>query len=67
MIGGSANITASNFCDNVDGLLIQDKENGSHGAVSNCLFNHNARYALWGRRIEHGMAISNIDATATRR
>jgi hypothetical protein len=56
---GNTNISASNFCDNTDGMVIEDKENGSHGAISNCLFNHNARYALLTRKVEHGMAISN--------
>ena len=56
---GNTNISTSNFCDNTDGMLIEDKENGSHGAISNCLFNHNERYALWTRKVENGMAISN--------
>jgi len=56
---GNTNISASNFCDNTDGLLIEDKENGSHGAISNCLFNHNTRYALLTRKVKNGMAISN--------
>ncbi|MFN0197236.1 MAG: hypothetical protein ACKVT0_10870 [Planctomycetaceae bacterium] len=56
---GNTNISASNFCGNTDGMIIVDKENGSHGSISNCLFNHNTRYALWARAVEHGMAIDN--------
>ncbi len=56
---GNSNISASNFCGNTDGMIIVDKENGSHGSISNCLFNHNARYALWARVVENGMAINN--------
>ena len=54
---GNTKITASNFNDNVDGLVIDDKENGSHGAISNCLVNHNARYALMAKNAANGMVI----------
>ena len=57
--GGNCNISASNFGSNRDGMLIQDKENGSHGSISNCLLNHNERFALQARQVENGMAISN--------
>ncbi|MDA0833979.1 MAG: hypothetical protein O2955_18540 [Planctomycetota bacterium] len=56
---GNTNISVSNFCGNIDGLMIVDKENGSHGSISNCLLNHNARYALWARAVDNGMAINN--------
>lgn len=56
---GNAKITASNFTTNIDGLLIEDKENGSHGSISNCLLNHNERYALLARNVKYGMAISD--------
>jgi hypothetical protein len=56
---GNAKIAASNFTTNIDGLLIEDKENGSHGAISNCLINHNERYALLARNAAYGMAIDN--------
>lgn len=56
---GNTSISASSFCENTDGMLIEDKENGSHGAISNCLFNHNERHALVTRRVRNGMVISN--------
>jgi hypothetical protein len=56
---GNVNLSASNFGSNRDGLLIQDKENGSHGSISNCLVNHNERYALLARNVTNGMAINN--------
>jgi hypothetical protein len=56
---GNTKISASNFTTNVDGILIEDKENGSHGAISNCLINHNERYALLVRNAAYGMAIDN--------
>jgi len=54
---GNVKITASNFGDNIDGIVIEDRENGSHGAISNCLVNHNERYALLCRNALNGMAI----------
>lgn len=56
---GNTNISASNFGTNTDGLVIQDKENGSHGSISNCLLNHNTRYALRALNVGNGMAINN--------
>lgn len=56
---GNAKITCSNFTSNLDGLVIEDKENGSHGVIADCLVNHNDRYALLGRGIRNGMVISN--------
>lgn len=56
---GNAKITASNFTTNTDGIVIEDKDNGSHGSISNCLINHNERYALLGRKVKNGMAISD--------
>jgi len=38
-----------------DGL--DNDQDGSHGAVSHCLLNHNQRYALLARGVRHGMAI----------
>ena len=55
---GNVKISASNFCENIDGILIEDKENGSHGSISNCLINHNKRYAIEARRVLAGMAIT---------
>ena len=54
---GNAKLAASNFGTNVDGIVIEDKENGSHGAISNCLVNHNERYALLCRNARNAMAI----------
>ena len=56
---GNVKLTASNLTSNRDGLHIEDKENGSHGAISNCLFNHNDRNALCARNVANGMAITN--------
>lgn len=56
---GNAKLGDSNFCSNVDGLLIEDMENGSHGVIANCLFNHNERNALWAKNVVYGMAMSN--------
>jgi hypothetical protein len=55
---GNVKIVASNFCGNIDGILIEDKENGSHGSISNCLVNHNERYAIEARGVHEGMAIN---------
>jgi hypothetical protein len=33
------------------GISIEDKENGSHGAISNCLVNHNHKLALHCRDV----------------
>jgi len=54
---GNAKITASNFGTNRDGILVQDKENGSHGSITNCLVNHNERYALQCTGVRNGMAV----------
>lgn len=56
---GNTNIATSNFGSNVDGVVIDDLENGSHGSITGCLVNHNERYALLGRGVQYGMAISN--------
>ena len=55
---GNAKLTASNFCSNLTGLYIEDRDNGSHGSVSNCLINHN-EIGLHCRRAYNGMSISN--------
>jgi hypothetical protein len=56
---GNTNIASSNIGDNMDGLVIVDHENGSHGSITGCLVNHNQRYALWARNVTHGMTIAN--------
>ena len=56
--GGNNNITASHFCENKCGILIEDMENGSHGILGNCLINHNIQYALLARKVLNGF---NID------
>lgn len=56
---GNTNIATSSIGENVDGLVIADHENGSHGAVTGCLVNHNQRYALWARHVTNGMVISD--------
>lgn len=55
---GNAKIADSNFSENVDGILIQDKDNGSHGSISTSLVNHSERYALWANAVRSGMAIN---------
>lgn len=55
---GNVKLSESNLCSNVDGLVIEDKENGSHGTVANCLLNHNERYALVCRNVAVGMALT---------
>jgi hypothetical protein len=56
---GNTNIANSNIGNNVDGIVILDHENGSHGSLTGCLANHNQRYALLARNAGNGMAISN--------
>ncbi len=56
---GNSNVSNSNIGENIDGLVIVDHENGSHGSITGCLINHNQRYALWAREARNGMAISN--------
>ncbi len=55
---GNLKITASNFCDNVTGMLIEDKINGSHGSIGNSMFNNNLEHALICRNVVHGMAFT---------
>ena len=55
---GNTNIAASNFCGNFDGLILEDRENGSHGTIQGCLLNHNERYALRARTVDNGMTFS---------
>lgn len=55
---GNTNISTSNFCGNVDGLILEDGENGSHGTIQGCLLNHNERYALRARDVDNGMTFS---------
>ncbi len=56
--GGNCKVTDSNFVSNLDGIFLQDKENGSHGVLSACLSNHNVRYALLADKVANGMAIN---------
>lgn len=56
---GNSNIANSNIGSNVDGIVIVDHQNGSHGSLTGCLVNHNERYALHANEVENGMAISN--------
>jgi len=56
---GNVKLTGSNICSNIDGVYIEDHENGSHGALGNCLVNHNQRHALWCRNAKNGMFIVN--------
>ena len=55
---GNVQIAASGFNGNTDGMLIEDKKNGSHGCVTGCILNHNERYALQCRGVRNGMAIT---------
>jgi len=54
---GNVKIATSNFCSNLHGVHIEDKENGSHGCLSNCLINHNEKTALVARRARNGMVV----------
>jgi hypothetical protein len=56
---GNVKLAASNVCSNTDGIVIADRENGSHGAIANCLVNHNRRHALWCCGVRSGMTVSN--------
>lgn len=56
---GNVKIAASNFTNNLTGIFIEDHENGSHGAISNCLVNHNQTLALLARNVGAGMALDN--------
>lgn len=58
---GNVKLAASNICSNIDGVYIEDKENGSHGALGNCLINHNRRHALWCCNVRNGMSVQNCD------
>jgi len=55
---GNVNIANSNFTNNAAGMIIEDKENGSHGSVSNCLLNHN-ELSLLCRNVKCGMVVGN--------
>ena len=57
--GGNVKVANSNFTNNLTGMLIDDHENGSHGAISNCLINHNQQLALLARNVVNGMTIDN--------
>ena len=52
--GGNITIGESTFCTNEVGILLQDKENGSHGTIVNCLINHNMKYALLAKDVHNG-------------
>lgn len=54
---GNVKIVNSNFVNNLDGMLISDGENGSHGIISSSMFNHNERFALLCRGVQYGMVI----------
>ncbi len=56
---GNTNISNSNIGSNTDGIVIDDRENGSHGSLTGCLVNHNDRYAILGKNVLNAMAISN--------
>jgi len=55
---GNITLANSSFISNVDGIVIRDKDNGSHGVVANCLSNHNTRHALWAADVLSGMVIT---------
>ncbi|MDA0659546.1 MAG: hypothetical protein O2931_12480 [Planctomycetota bacterium] len=54
---GNVQIAASGFNNNVDGMVIEDKQNGSHGCITGCILNHNDRFALHCKNVTNGMAI----------
>jgi len=55
--GGNIKVTNSNFNSNLTGILIEDKSNGSHGSITNCLVNHNVEYSLRCRNVTNGMPV----------
>jgi len=55
--GGNIKVTNSNFNSNRTGVLIEDKDNGSHGSITNCLVNHNLEYSLRCRNVTNGMPV----------
>jgi len=57
--GGNVKLANSNITSNITGIFIEDKDNGSHGAISNCLVNHNHKLALHCRNVGNGMLIDN--------
>jgi hypothetical protein len=56
---GNCRLNACSISGNHDGIWIVDHENGSHGIISNCLINHNTRYALLARDMPNGMLINS--------
>ena len=56
--GGNIKVTNSNFNSNLTGMLIEDKDNGSHGSITNCLLNHNHLHSLHCRNAENGMIVN---------
>jgi len=57
--GGNNKITNSNFNSNLTGILIEDKDNGSHGSITNCLVNINEEYSVLCRGVKNGMLINS--------
>ena len=57
--GGNVKVANSNFTNNLTGILIEDHENGSHGAIANCLVNHNQQLALRAKDVRNGMLVEN--------
>jgi len=55
---GNVKITDSNFTNNKTGMIIEDKDNGSHGSISGCFLNHN-ELSLLCRNVKLGMTINN--------
>ena len=51
--GGNMAITGSHFNNNQTGILLEDGPNGSHGSFSNCLINHNHRYAIIAKNVNN--------------
>ena len=52
--GGNNTLSDSQFCGNEIGILLDHKENGSHGAVVNCLINHNIEFAVLAKNVKYG-------------
>ncbi|MCC6683043.1 MAG: hypothetical protein IT445_19265 [Phycisphaeraceae bacterium] len=56
---GNVRLNSTNICNNFDGVVIDDKENGSHGVMAHCLLNHNEHLALHARGVRNGMIIAD--------
>jgi hypothetical protein len=55
---GSTKVTQCNIASNIDGVVINDNVGGTHGMITNCLINHNQRYALDCNNVGYGVIVN---------